>query len=281
MFALYLQESPGCTVRRNRIRGTGARESQSGNAIHLWYSPDAVVEDNVVTGHRDGIYLEFSERGRVRGNQSTGNRRYGLHFMFSHDASYEGNTFDRNGAGVAVMYSRGVTMHDNTFARSRGPASYGLLLKDISDGSLTGNRFEENTVGIWSEGAARLEIRGNRFRGNGWAIRLMANTEDCRFEGNSFEANTFDVATNGRQHSSVFHGNWWDAYRGYDLDRDGTGDVPFRPVRLFAYLVERYPPALVVNRSLFVGLLDAAERVLPVLSPEALTDQAPLTRSPA
>jgi nitrous oxidase accessory protein len=172
-------------------------------------------------------------------------------------------------------------MHDNTFARSRGPASYGLLLKDISDGSLTGNRFEENTVGIWSEGAARLVIRGNRFRGNGWAIRLMANTEDCRFEANSFEANTFDVATNGRQHTSVFHGNWWDAYRGYDLDRDGTGDVPFRPVRLFAYLVERYPPALVVNRSLFVGLLDAAERVLPVLSPEALTDQAPLMRSPA
>ena len=39
------------------------------------------------------------------------------------------------------MYSRGVTMHDNTFARSRGPASYGLLLKDITDGSLTGNRF--------------------------------------------------------------------------------------------------------------------------------------------
>jgi nitrous oxidase accessory protein len=109
----------------------------------------------------------------------------------------------------------------------------------------------------------------------------MANTEDCRFEANTFEANTFDVATNGRQHSSTFAGNWWDTYRGYDLDRDGTGDVPFQPVRLFAYLVERYPPALVVNRSLFVELLDAAERVLPVLAPEALADRAPLMRSPA
>jgi nitrous oxidase accessory protein len=281
MFALYLQESPGCTVRRNRITGTGARESQSGNAIHLWYSPDAVVEDNRVSRHRDGIYLEFSERGVVRRNESTENRRYGLHFMFSHDAGYEGNRFLANGAGVAVMYSRGVTMHDNTFARSRGPASYGLLLKDITDGSITGNRFEANTVGLWSEGASRLAIRGNAFRSNGWAIRLMANTEACRFEANTFEANTFDVATNGRQHSSTFAGNWWDTYRGYDLDRDGTGDVPFQPVRLFAYLVERYPPALVVNRSLFVELLDAAERVLPVLAPEALADQSPLMRSPA
>ena len=52
-------------------------------------------------------------------------------------------------------------------------------------------------------------------------------------------------------------------------------------MRLFAYLVERHPPALVLNRSLFVGLLDVAERVLPVLSPEALTDPAPLMRSPA
>src|SRR5690606_2002440 len=119
MFAPYLQGSPGCTGRRNRITGTGARESQSGNAIHLWYSPDAVIEDNRVSRHRDGIYLEFSERGRVRGNESTDNRRYGLHFMFSHDAGYEGNRFLANGAGVAVMYSRGVTMHDNTFARSR------------------------------------------------------------------------------------------------------------------------------------------------------------------
>ena len=281
MFALYVSESPGCTVRRNRIAGTGARESQSGNAIHLWYSPDAVVEDNRVSRHRDGIYLEFSERGRVRRNESTGNRRYGLHFMFSHDAAYEGNTFLGNGAGVAVMYSRGVTMHDNTFAGSRGPASYGLLLKDITDGRITGNRFESNTVGLWSEGAARLVIRGNAFRANGWAIRLMANTDACRFEANRFEANTFDVATNGRQHSSTFAGNWWDGYRGYDLDHDGTGDVPFQPVRLFAYLVERYPPALVVNRSLFVELLDAAERVLPVLAPEALADESPLMRSPA
>ncbi|HJS46468.1 MAG TPA: nitrous oxide reductase family maturation protein NosD, partial [Gemmatimonadales bacterium] len=281
MFALYLSESPGCVVRRNRIAGTGARETQSGNAIHLWNSPGALIEDNSVTRHRDGIYLEFSDRGRVRRNASTGNRRYGLHFMFSHAAAYEGNSFTGNGAGVAVMYSRGIEMRGNTFARSRGPAAYGLLLKDITDGTIAGNTFEQNTVGLRSEGAARLEVRDNRFRGNGWAIRLMANTEDCRFEANSFEANTLDVATNGRRHTSTFRGNWWDAYRGYDLDRDGTGDVPFRPVRLFAYLVERYPPALVLNRSLFVGFLDAAERVLPVLSPEALADQAPLMRSPA
>ena len=281
MFGLYLQESPDCAVRRNRITGTGARETQSGNGIHLWYSPGAVIEDNRISAHRDGIYLEFSERGSVRRNESAGNRRYGLHFMFSHDATYEENRFNANGAGVAVMYSRGVVMVGNTFAASRGPASYGLLLKDLADGRITGNRFEGNTVGLWSEGALRMEVRGNRFQGNGWAIRLRANTDACRFVENVFEANTFDVATNGRRHTSTFEGNWWDAYHGYDLDQDGIGDVPFQPVRLFAWLVERYPAALVVNRSLFAEMLDAAERVLPVLAPTALADRVPLMRRPA
>ena len=66
----------------------------------------------------------------------------------------------------------------------------------------------------------------------------------------------------------MFTGNWWDHYRGYDLDRDGVGDVPYPPVRLFALVVEQSEPSLILLRSPFVDLLDAAERVMPVLTPE-------------
>jgi nitrous oxidase accessory protein len=65
---------------------------------------------------------------------------------------------------------------------------------------------------------------------------------------------------------------------GYDLDRDGIGDVPFRPVRLFSLLVERYPATLALLRSLLVDLLDAAERVIPSLTPEELMDASPAMR---
>jgi len=61
----------------------------------------------------------------------------------------------------------------------------------------------------------------------------------------------------------------------YDLDRDGTGDVPHRPVRLFSLLVEKAPPGLVLLGSLFVNLIDTAERVMPVFTPDALVDQHP------
>ena len=65
-----------------------------------------------------------------------------------------------------------------------------------------------------------------------------------------------------------------------DLDRDGVGDVPFRPVRLFALVVEQHGSALMLLRSPVVGILDAAERMLPVLTPDVLVDAHPLMRSP-
>jgi len=104
----------------------------------------------------------------------------------------------------------------------------------------------------------------------------MANTESNRFEGNRFAGNAFDVATNSRSNTSTFAGNSWDQYRGYDLDRDGYGDVPFRPVRFFSLVVQEHQPALILLRSFFVELLDLAERMLPILTPETLVDARPL-----
>jgi nitrous oxidase accessory protein len=54
-----------------------------------------------------------------------------------------------------------------------------------------------------------------------------------------------------------------------------VGDVPFRPVRLFSLVVEQNEPALVLQRSILVGLLDLAEEVLPLLTPGNLVDTRP------
>jgi nitrous oxidase accessory protein len=212
----------------------------------------------------------------IRGNTSEDNLRYGLHFMFSSENRYIGNTFRRNGAGVAVMYSKNVVIdRDNTFEDNWGPTSYGLLVKEISDSRIEGNRFVGNTVALSSEGSQRVHVANNRFVRNGWAARVMANSQENRFTDNDFIENSFDVTTNSRRNFNTFEGNYWSRYAGYDLDGDGVGDVPFRPVRLFSLLVERTPVALVLLRSVFVDLLDIAERVAPVLTPETLVDERP------
>ena len=274
-FAIYLAKTSHCTVRQNTIQGRKATESRSGNGIHLWYSRYATIEKNSIQGHRDGIYLEFVEDSEVIDNISELNLRYGLHFMFSDRCIYRKNIIRNNDAGVAVMYTKNVEMIGNEFDGNWGSAAYGLLLKDITDSRIINNVFRSNTIGIYAEGTNRMEVSGNDFVSNGWALKVMANAAENVFRENNFIANTFDVATNSRQAYSRFEGNYWDKYQGYDLDRDGVGDIPFRPVRLFSLLVEQNEPAIILLNSFFVDLLDAAERVLPAITPDALVDERP------
>ncbi|HSK17695.1 MAG TPA: nitrous oxide reductase family maturation protein NosD [Longimicrobiales bacterium] len=279
-FGIYLANVGWCRIEDNVLVARTTRETAAGNGIHLWYSKQVLIRGNDVRGHRDGIYFEFVEDSRVERNHAEGNLRYGLHFMFSDRCEYRDNVFRANHAGIAVMYTRNVVMEDNRFEDNRGPAAFGLLLKDITDSRVARNRFTRNTVGIMAEGMNRTELEHNVFSANGWAIKLMANSEDNTFFANDFHGNAFDVSTNSRQNFSTFRNNWWDRYGGYDLDRDGYGDVPFRPVRLFSLIVERNAPSLVLLRSLFVTLLDAAERVAPVLTPATLVDERPrMTRN--
>jgi nitrous oxidase accessory protein len=278
LFGIYLERTSGCVVRDNVVRGSGGSQTTTGNGVHAWSSESLTVANNDVQGHRDGIYFEFVKDSRVTGNRSQASTRYGMHFMFSDDVSYEGNIFRDNGNGVAVMYSKRVIMRRNSFERSQGGASYGLLLKDINDSRLDSNRFVGNSTGLHLEGANRNRVTGNLFERNGLAVRLLANAQENQLEGNTFSGNAFDVSTNSRSGSSTLRGNYWDRYRGYDLDRDGVGDVAHLPVRLFSMVVEQSPAALVLLRSTFVELLDIAERVMPVLTPAAMRDDAPRMR---
>jgi nitrous oxidase accessory protein len=176
------------------------------------------------------------------------------------------------------MYTKFVRMVENEFLDNWGAVSYGLLLKDINDSQVERNRFVGNTTGLHLEGSNRVVVAGNVFERNGWALRLLGNSESGRIERNRFTANTFDMATNSASTAAVVAENEWDEYRGYDLDGAGYGDVPHRPVRLFSILVQDNEPALILLRSVFVSLLDVAERVLPVLVPKGLVDERPRVR---
>lgn len=277
-FGIYLAQVSDCQISGNVLRARGTTEVASGNGIHLWNSQRILIANNHVSGFRDGIYFEFVKASRVEQNLSEQNLRYGLHFMYSDDCVYRGNAFRRNGAGVAVMYTRRVEMTDNRFEDNRSPAAYGLLLKEISDSRLEHNVFARNTTGLVADGATRLRADRNMFAANGWAVKLDASTDGASFTRNNFLGNTFDLVTNSRQPDDTLDGNYWDSYTGYDIDHDGVGDVPHRPVRLFSVLAARATPALVLLRSAFVGLLDSAEQAMPAITPETLADGHPAMR---
>lgn len=274
-FGIHVANSHHFTVKNNRLRGVTKTEQTTGNGIHLWKCANAVIANNTSAGHRDGIYFEFVTNSTITGNTSHDNIRYGLHFMFSNNNTYSGNTFRGNGAGVAVMFSRNVNMTANTFEYNWGPSAYGILLKEINDSKINGNVFLQNTVAVFLEGSNRIEISNNTFRGNGWASRVQANCADNSFHHNNFLSNTFDIATNGSLVLNRFEFNYWDKYDGYDLNRDGIGDVPYRPISMYSMMVEKNPNSLMLLRSFMVNLLDKAEKAIPSLTPENLRDDKP------
>ena len=278
-FAIHISNTSQVTVRNNTISGSPGSEQLTGNAIHLWKSNHALIENNHVQGHRDGIYFEFVSFSVIRNNTSEKNIRYGLHFMFSNDDNYFNNNFRNNGAGVAVMYSKKVRMEGNHFEQNWGPSAYGILLKDISDSYIIHNTFLKNTVGIHLEGTSRIDIQKNIFKENGWAIKVQASCENNNFHHNNFFGNSFDVGTNGSISLNDFYNNYWDKYEGYDINRDGIGDIAYHPVSMYSMIVEQNPYALMLFRSFTVQLLDKAEKAIPSLTPENLLDNKPLVKS--
>lgn len=277
-FGIYLSASSKIFVTGNQIKGNPKEEQTTGNGIHAWKCDSIHINKNYIEGHRDGIYFEFVTNSLIEDNFSTKNIRYGLHFMFSHKDVYQRNTFTQNGAGVAVMYSKYVKMLDNIFTKNWGGSAYGILLKDITDSEIRHNYFFSNTIGVYMEGCSRLKIENCLFEENGYGIRIMANCDENYIGLSNFISNTFDLATNGSVVLNTLEKNYWDKYQGYDLDKNGIGDISFRPVSMFSTLVERMPQVMILLRSFTSTLLDKIEKIFPSFTPENLKDDSPFMK---
>jgi nitrous oxidase accessory protein len=277
-FGFLIEKSHYGEIKNNKVSSNAVNESSSGNGIHLWHCSHMKIKNNIVSNLRDGIYFEFVKNSTISNNISKNNIRYGLHFMFSNNNVYFKNEFKNNGAGVAVMFSKFIIMRDNVFHYNWGMASYGLLLKEIYDAQIENNTFEQNTIGINVENCSRVDYTKNKFIRNGWALKFSGGCYKNIFEQNNFMYNAFDLSYNSKLNSNRFEKNYWSDYTGYDLNKDGLGDVPYRPVKLFSYIVNQTPEALVLLRSLFVDIINFSEKVSPVFTPDNLIDSKPLMK---
>lgn len=274
-FAIYIEHSSKGVISNNTIIGNAVEEMSSGNAIHAWHCKDLVIYSNLVKQHRDGIYLEFVENSVVHSNVSVNNIRYGLHFMFSNHNKYMSNRFEENGAGVAVMFSKHIEIYLNEFVNNWGTNSYGLLLKEIYDTEIYSNYFDKNTVGIFIEGSTRIKYLNNSFENNGWAIKMSGGCLNNEFEKNNFISNSFDFSVSSNFNNNTITNNYWSDYSGYDLDKNGYGDVAHRPINLFSFITQQSRESIILNRSMFVDLINFAEKVTPVFTPVDVFDSKP------
>ncbi|MGP1501634.1 MAG: nitrous oxide reductase family maturation protein NosD [Bergeyella cardium] len=278
-FGVYIQRGFRCLIKNNRfISNRTTNQEQSGNGIHAWQCDEIWIKNNYISGYKDGIYLERVRSSFIYKNYSYKNMRYGLHFMFSHNNVYKGNTFKNNSAGVAVMYTKNVDMEYNIFEDNWGDAAYGLLLKEIQYSKIKNNIFRSNTTAVLVDGATEMEIERNTFVNNGWGLKINANSRDSKLFYNNFINNTFDISTNGSTMMNEFKYNYWDKYEGYDLNKDGIGDVPFYPLSLYSVLTEKNPSVMLLYKTFFVDLLEKTEKIVPSLTPENFVDKEPMMK---
>ncbi len=98
----------------------------------------------------------------------------------------------------------------------------------------------------------------------------------ARFTRNDFLDNDVlvEVDGNGDARGIDFEHNHWVDYAGYDLDRDGVGDVPFQVKRLSSTLTDAHPELRWFQGTAALGLYSAVAQALPYFGSTVLLEDA-------
>ena len=282
LFGIYLYHSSGNVISGNRIQGR--RElgpGERGAGIHIWYSSGNTIDRNTIAQMRDGMYLQNADRSVIRGNHVS-DLRYGLHYMYSNDNTFEDNVFEDNVAGAAIMYSHNIQFRRNSFVHNRGFSSFGILFQESEDCIAEQNVIVDNAVGIFMEALRDSRFERNLIGVNDTAIEAFASAERNQFTRNDFVSNLSPIRVIGRGSNMTWDrdgvGNYWSEYQGYDLDGNGTGDVPFRIENLFEHLEGRLPRLRIYFNSPASQALASAAEVFPVLGAPTEFDHHPLMK---
>ena len=290
LFGIYLRECPGSVVRDNTIGGKTLDLARRGDGVRLWQSDDCLIESNTIHDGRDAV-MWFSDRTRILRNTVI-RGRYGLHFMYSDDNVLEDNDLSHNSVGAFLMYSKNLTLRRNRFVDNRGPSGFGVGLKDVDGLIAEDNLFAANRVGVQLDNSPssvdiRHLFRRNVFAYNDQGVALMPNIERNDFTDNAFIDNAEQVAILGGgvlrddRFTVDGRGNYWSNYAGFDRDRDGVGDLPYRAESLFESLLARDSRLRLFLYSPVQQAVEAAARLAPMVRPKPkFIDQAPLMDPP-
>jgi nitrous oxidase accessory protein len=215
-------------------------------------------------------------------NNVTGSR-YGTHFMYAHDSTIEDSELTRNVVGVFIMYSSRLSVLRNRLTGAHGPAGLGIGFKESDGAQVSDNWFVADTTGAYLDRSPRsaatpVRFERNHFALNATAVGLHSSEEGLEFTGNDFTGNAkvIEVEGGGDALGVRFHGNSWSDYQGYDLNRDGLGDVPYQVKALSSELTERAPSIRLYGGTAAFAVIDLIARAAPVFASQLLlVDPAP------
>lgn len=299
LFGIYLKSVQLGVIKKNKIKGKKLDISQRGDGIRLWNTRDILIEENIMEDTRDAV-IWYSENVIFNKNKVL-NSRYGLHYMYSNNNKLSENEFIGNVVGTFIMFSKNILVENSVFGGAKELSGMGIGFKDASSVVVKGNLIVDNTVGIYfanspeyiteervspddvsEEKIITEKIHGNLIKNNVFAFntvafRILPPSFPNYIIENTFWGNIilceFEQVLEDK---NIWHSNYYENYRGFDLDGDGFGDFPFRYESLFIKLLLDYPEIRFLYFSPLRTLFEYISNVLPFLKPEAIfSDQKP------
>lgn len=286
LFGVTLQLCQHCTVERVHVEGPGDGAELRGDGIKLWESNDSTVRGCTVDRSRD-VVVWYAKRVLLEGN-TVRRSRYGTHFMHASDSVVRDSRIHDNVVGVFVMYSTNLVVEGNVLAGARGAAGVGLGFKESDKIDLRRNWLVANTTGTYLDHTprtpdAKVIFEGNVIALNDVALRVLGEQGGAEFRGNDFHENAVVVEADGGGNalSVSFAGNHFTDYAGYDLDRDGRGDVAYEVAALSGEITDAHPDLKFFHGTAAMGLVDAIARAVPVFAKrKLLVDPSPAAHAP-
>jgi nitrous oxidase accessory protein len=250
--------------KRNVFSGNRFRDLRF--AVHYMYTNDSQISDNVSTGNAAGYAIMYSNRLKITGNRSEGDRDHGLLLNYANSSKITGNI---------------VIGHFQPADRWRGVrASEHGVPKPEDESQTTG---EDRRLGpekcVFIYNANKNRFADNLFRGCAVGIHFTAGSEGNRMSGNAFIDNRNQVKYVGTRHldwSADGRGNYWSDNPAFDLDGDGIGDSPYRPNDLIDRVLWTSPQAKLLTSSPAVQVIRWAQAQFPALLPGGVVDSHPL-----
>jgi nitrous oxidase accessory protein len=287
LFGVSAQKSNRLTVRDTDIACRHQEElGMRGDGIRFWEVRRSRVVDNQMRNCRD-LVVWYSPENLIQGNEYIGGR-YGTHFMYSSRNIVRDNIYRDNSVGIFVMYSRHIRIANNVFARGSGTSGMGLGLKESGDLEIVGNTMADNAEGTYIDASPlqntnHLLYALNDFRLNHTGIVFHNEPERTTFVSNTFRHNgsVARIQGGGTATTADWQRNYFGTYAGYDMDHDGTGDVPYELRSFSQTLQSRYPKLEFLTGTPAMAFIETATKLAPLYQPDVLVrDDTPRMRPP-
>ena len=250
--------------RQNVFAGNRFRDLRF--AVHYMYTNDSEVHGNASIGNHVGYAIMYSQRLRVTGNLSDGDRDNGMLFNYANQSEISGNH----------VRGRSAFRDETRTPEAAEDREHAALATPEVDGAHPGK-----CVFIYNSNRNRFV--GNRFEACGIGVHFTAGSEGNTITGNAFIANRTQVKYVGTRHldwSRDGRGNYWSDNPAFDLDRDGIADAAYRPNNLVDRVLWTAPRAKILLNSPAVQVLRWAQSQFPAILPGGVVDSHPLAVAP-